>query len=203
MSGQWEGQIANNKGISWRFVCFFVWFLELHHIFVWVTARSIFKAFLPGEAWATNCTSEAGQDGIHRSALPLISLPSAANQTHHIAAVCLLPVARAKKVNSSSTSLDKNILVLALFCLSLSLFLVRLSLQKIGLNNTKRSLFPGSHLSLLTVIRTLMQLCFLHFFFPARPASSSQFAHTTPLNYCVFVQSERLQLNWEYWIADN
>lgn len=138
-------------------------FLELHHVFVWVTARSIFKAFLPGEAWATNCTSEAGQDGIHRSALPLISLPSAANQTHHIAAFCLLITARAKKVNSSSTSLDNNILAPALFCLSLSLFLVRFSLQKIGLNNNKRSLFPESHLSLLTVIRTLMQLCFLHF----------------------------------------
>lgn len=110
-----------------------------------MTASSIFKAFLPSEARATNCTSQAGQDGIHRTALPLISPPSAANQTHHIAAFCLLTAARAKKVNSSSTRLDKKYQNNWFFlCLSFSLFLVRFYLQKTGLNHSKRSLSPGS-----------------------------------------------------------
>lgn len=74
-----------------------------------MTASSIFKASLPSEARATNCTSEAGQDGIHRTAPPLISPPSAANQAHHVAAVCLLTTLRAKKVNSRCAGVDGNI----------------------------------------------------------------------------------------------
>lgn len=110
-----------------------------------MTASSIFKAFLPTEARATNCTSQAGQDGIHRTALPLISPPSAANQTHHIAAFCLLTAARAKKVNSSSPSLDrKHWDNWRFLCLSFSLFLVRFYVQKTGLNHSERSLSPGS-----------------------------------------------------------
>lgn len=136
-----KGSDSKQKGIWWRV------FLELHHISLWVTASSIFKAFLPSEARATNCTSQAGQDGIHRTALPLISPPSAANQTHHIAAFCLLTAAGAKKVNSCSTSVDKKSSgVTGSFCvsLSLSLFLVRFYLQKTGLNRSVRSLSPGS-----------------------------------------------------------
>lgn len=110
-----------------------------------MTASSIFKAFLPSEARATNCTSQAGQDGIYRTALPLISPPSAANQTHHIAAFCLLTAARAKKVNSYSTSPDKkqkkNTGITVSSCVSL---LVRFYLQKTGLNHSKRSLSSGS-----------------------------------------------------------
>lgn len=110
-----------------------------------MTASSIFKAFLPSEARATNCTSQAGQDGIHLTALPLISPPSAANQTHHIAAFCLLTAARAKKVNSSSTSLDKNTRITASFSVSLPLCLWSdFYLQKTRLNHSKRSLSPGS-----------------------------------------------------------
>lgn len=136
-----------------------------------MTASSIFKAFLPSEARATNCTSQAGQDGIHRTALPLISAPSAANQTHHIAAFCLLKAARAKKVNSSSTSMDqkkrkgggeeeeKN--RITFLYLSVSLFLVRFYLQETGVNHSKRSLPSRIHLSLLTVTRTALQLCLL------------------------------------------
>lgn len=62
-----------------------------------MTASSIFKAFLPREARATNCTSQAGQDGIHLTALPLISLLSAANQTHHVTAFCFLTESRGQK----------------------------------------------------------------------------------------------------------
>lgn len=135
-----------------------------------MTASSIFKAFLPSEARATNCTSQAGQDGIHRTALPLISAPSAANQTHHIAAFCLLKAARAKKVNSSSTSMGKKKgggrgrekkNRITFLCLSVSLFLVRFYLQETGVNHSKRSLPSRIHLSLLTVTRTALQLCLL------------------------------------------
>lgn len=95
--GLWKAEIGNNEGTQWRA------FLERHHISLWVTASSVFKARLPSEAWATNCTSQAGQDGTRRAAPPLISAPSAANQTHHVAAFCLPKAAGAKKVNSSRT----------------------------------------------------------------------------------------------------
>lgn len=130
---------SKQKGIRWSV------FLELYHIFLWVTASSIFKAFLSRETQATNCTSQAGQDGIHRTALPLISPPSAASQTHHIAAFCLLTTARAKKVNSSCTSLNKKHYNNCFFvCVTFSLFLVRFCMQTTGLNHSKWSLSPGS-----------------------------------------------------------
>lgn len=120
-----------------------------------MTASSIFKASLPSEAQATNRTSEAGQDGIHRAHPPLIS-PSAANQAHHIAAVCLLTAARAKKVNSRTTGVDGNIL--AGWCGSSPLcFWSDFPLSE-------RSLSPGRHLSLLAVIRMARQLRFLLLF---------------------------------------
>lgn len=120
-------------------------FLELNHISLWVTASSIFKAFLPSKARATNCTSQAGQDGIHRTALPLISSPSAANQTHHMAAFCLLTTARAKKLFFHQSGQNNNTGITGTFlCLSFSLFLIKFYLQNTGLNCSKQSLSPGS-----------------------------------------------------------
>ena len=171
-----------------------------------MTASSIFKAFLPSEARATNCTSQAGQDGIHRTALPLISPPSAANQTHHIAAFCLLTAAGAKKVNSCSTSVDKKSSgVTGSFCVCLSLFVPGQILSVENRTEPQRAItLSRIHLSLLTVTRTARQLCLLFsppffFFFTARPALSfSVCTHNTVVNYCVNVHSEHLQLNWEY-----
>lgn len=178
-------------------------FLELHHISLWVTASSIFKAFLPSEALATNCTSQAGQDGIHRTALPLISPPSAANQTHHIAAFCLLTAAMAKKVNSSSTSLDrkrkkKYWKKWCFLSLSFSLFLVRFYLQKTELNHSKRSLSPGSTSAVsLSPGQQCSCVFFFYFFFFLFFYSKASFIislciHNTVVNYCVNVHSEHL-----------
>lgn len=58
--------------------------LEEHRGPLGVTACSVSKASLPSEAQATNCTSEGGQDGIHRAATATdLSPPSAASQARH------------------------------------------------------------------------------------------------------------------------
>ena len=204
-----KGSDSKQKGIWWRV------FLELHHISLWVTASSIFKAFLPSEARATNCTSQAGQDGIHRTALPLISPPSAANQTHHIAAFCLLTAAGAKKVNSCSTSVDKKKSsgVTGSFCVCLSLslcswsdFICRKQDWTTACDHSLQDPPQPSHChqDSNAAVFILLPPPPLFFFFTARPALSfSVCIHNTVVNYCVNVHSEHLQLNWEYWIADN
>lgn len=150
-----------------------------------MTASSIFKASLPSEAWATNCTSEASQDGIHRTAPPLISPPSAANQAHHVAAVCLLTTSRAKKVNSCSAGVDGNIPPVSVDRLCFwtlpqrAIALSRKPPQPPCHGDGEAAAFPP---------------------FPTAegPASSSQAARAALLNYRVNVRSGCLQLNWEY-----
>lgn len=152
-----------------------------------MTASSISKASLPSEARATNCTSEGGQDGIHRAAPPLISPPSVANQAHHIAAVCLLTTLRAKKVNSCSAGVDGNTLAglsgAPRPCLRTlaqrAMALPRKPPQRRCHRDGEAAAFPPP--------------------LPAEgPASSSQTARATPLNYRANVRSGCLQLNWEY-----
>lgn len=148
-----------------------------------MTASSIFKAFLP-KTRATNCTSQAGQDGIHLTALPLISPPSAANQTYHIAAFCLLTVARAKELTLTLPVWTQNTRITGSVCVSLYLFVSGQILSvETGLNHSKWSLSPGS-----TSGSTLSQgqQCSCVFLPPRppppstlRPAPSSQFAYTT------------------------
>lgn len=134
-----------------------------------MTASSIFKAFLPSEARATNCTSQAGQDGIHRTALPLISPPSAANQTHHMAAFCLLTAARARKVNSCSTKLDrKSSGMTGPFSVSFFLFVCgQIISAQTRIEPQQAITLSRIHLSLLTVTGTAEQqfFCFFVFFF--------------------------------------
>lgn len=152
-----------------------------------MTASSIFKASLPSEAWATNCTSEAGQDGIHCTAPPLISPPSAANQAHHVAAVCLLTTLRAKKVNSCSAGMDGK--MLAGYCGSSRFCFWTFPQRAITLSRK----LPQPHCH-----RDGEAAAFPPFPSAEGPALSSQTARTTLLNYRVNVRSGCLQLNWEY-----
>lgn len=147
-------------------------------LFEWQPAV-FFKALLPREARATNCTSQAGQDGIHLTALPLISQLSVANQTHHVAAFCFLTATGAKKVNSYSASLDTNTHTKKKYTkISQSDFIcwkqdwTAASNHSPG-HSSASSLSPGQPCS-----------CFsfplLSLLLTARPGLSSHFAYTTP-----------------------
>lgn len=162
-----------------------------------MTASSIFKAFLPSKARATNCTSQASQDGIHRTALPLISSPSAANQTHHIAAFCLLTPARAKKLFLHQYGQKNSTEIACTFlCLSISLFLIEFYLQNAGLKCSKQSLSPGSTSAFS--LSPGQECCCACFFFLQLGQLYHISLHKTQVNYSVNEHSEHLQLNWEY-----